>query len=331
MSNSVTTNKDYIDELESVKIPQLQAEISTLKTAEENAVKQLSLIRLFSIPFVYNSDKGKSSILSNKYNESWDDHKHLMYDRWYGKTPRHTLISIGTERIIYWVSLVLWMVMTFTLPVMKTMHQAFKLNRLSFIAASYGVFEIACLLVSCWYYIFRPNMINKSEIKKELRKTRRQLKIKSTELTTYENMVKQYQLATIDPNKQFASMKRKTTDNLRQIVDDTVQNIIPKLTYGQIATKYKEILDKCYKLLDMAEENGAIVTEISKIYNIYINDINNVLIKSSKSNDADTSDVYALINNFNDYIDRKIKKFTDLSDMSVKSEINALVNSFMED
>ena len=326
-----TTNKEYIEELQETIIPELELEVRKLSDKKEALSKKITSIRRFSVPFDYNNtDICSFSILGSRYGESWEEHKTLLHRRWSNETTRHTLISSGSEIILYYVALVIWDILSIFLIFGHSINQLFGLNKLASLCASYALFEILVLIVSTWYYVFRPNMINKSEAKKELKEVKSKLKVASNDLQVKQNIVEQYKLATINPNKEFAAIKKNTTDSLRQIVDYTTATVIPNIKNTDIKDAYAAIMQKCYKLLDMANENGAIVTEISKIYNIYINDINNVLVKLD-SEQVVLSEVYGLLNNFSEYVDRKIKKFSEINTMSLQSEINALVNSFKED
>ena len=78
----------------------------------------------------------------------------------------------------------------------------------------------------------------------------------------------------------------------------------------------------------MARINGSIVTEISKIYTIYIIEISNIM---SKHSDSDTNALIEMITNFGGYVDRKIEKFRGIEKMSLENDINALNKAFLED
>ena len=93
-------------------------------------------------------------------------------------------------------------------------------------------------------------------------------------------------------------------------------------------------LEKCRKLRKLAEDDGRIVTERSKIYVIYMNDINNLLIRVSRSDDymaRDTVEIMEMLRNFDNFVDRKIKKFSNVSNMLISSEIGALNTAFSEE
>lgn len=324
-------SREYIDELQDSIIPDLESKVVKLNARKDALDKKITSIRMLSIPFDYhNTEICTYSVLSSKYNEDWSEHKSMLHRRWANETKRHTLISSGSEVVIYWLTLVIWGITSIYLTFWESVNQIFGLNKLAFLCICYALYEILALIVSTWYYVCRPNSINKVEAKRELREVKSKLKITTNELTVKKNIVEQYKLATLDPNKQFAAIKRNTTDGLRQTVDYTIETVLPGIKNQDIKKAYTEIIDKCCKLLDMANENGAIVTEISKIYNIYINDINNVLVKMN-SQEVVLNDVYNLLNNFSEYVDRKIKKFSEISTMSIQSEINALMNSFKED
>jgi metal-sulfur cluster biosynthetic enzyme len=191
----------------------------------------------------------------------------------------------------------------------------------------YGVYEIISYVVSAYYFVIRPNRINKANYRLEIRKLKAEQKVIQAKIDTDKGLIDAHKIASLKPEKEVANIKAKNITSLKEIISDTRSEIIPKMNQAY-RDRYEVILDKCSSLLSMAEENGSILVEISKIYNIYLNDINSIVMKAT---DENCNDIITMLDNFERYIDRKIEKFKNINDFSVQSEISTLNNIFNED
>lgn len=315
---------NYIEEL-TKSLPKLKKELETLREEKEKVQKYINSISILSVPFTYCSEDNVP-YLSNEYAGSWENLKDSLYSKWRGVTKKHTVMTGTLAYILYVIMHIITIAFALVMIISGT-YRIFKVNMFAFMALTYIVMEAICGIISTWYYLIRPNRINKKEKKRELKKLSIKEKTLKTDIITKENLIETYKIATIDPNKEFSRIKKKSANELREIVEDTVNNILPTLNEG-FTGRYSGILERCNTLLDMAEEDSRIVTEISKIYIIYINDINNILAKSSETN---IESINTLLNNFEAYIDRKINKFNKVSDLLIENDINALNNAFMEE
>ncbi len=319
---------DYIKELTEKEIPRLNEDLEKKKKQCEDIQSKLSKINLFSVPFVYGSwSVGELVITSASYDVSWDRHKQLLRQYWVGKGSKHRLMSDGTCKILEGLSYIICAIIAFIM-IKNGSYKYTRLCKLSFILALLTIQQILIYCISTFYFEFRENLINKQELKAELKKIKSNIKILTNDITTKNNIVEQYKIATIDPNKEFNKVKSKTANSLGDILESTKKEVLPLIENEQLKKTYKDALKRCEILLDMGKSNGAIITEISKIYNIYLNDINALIVKTKPS---DVESIYEMLNNFIVYLNRKIKKFKDIENISLESEVNALNNAFKEE
>lgn len=317
-------DKDYIQEIEE-KIPELNNKLKQIQEDKVETEKFIKTIGLTTLPFIYKNEYNMS-IFSDKYSEDYARYKNRLYSNWREPDKGKRVLTEAASYILYYTYAGICL-LVIALCIIFDIYKFFNINFISFAFIGCFIAELIAGIYSTWYYMVRPNIINKRQSKFKLKQLKKEEKLLLNELQIKSNLIEQYKLATIDPNKQFNKVKRRTSEELREIVKYTLKNIVPNIN-KDLSNKYNEILNKCNKLLDIANEDGRIVTEISKIYNIYINDINEIL---TKSNELNMDNVYVLLNNFESYIDRKLKKFDNISGILIERDINALNKAFMEE
>ena len=185
------------------------------------------------------------------------------------------------------------------------------------------IFDIIAGFISTYYYVIRPNRINKRNYKKVLKTTEIELKALNTNIKTTEGLIEAQELASINPAAEFNKVKMNNYESLMEVITYTKKQVIPNMD-GSLTGMYIDIIAKAEKLLELGKEDGKIITEISKIYNIYMNDVNNILLKKSGNKD----DIIKLLNNFSSYIDRKLDKYNSIDKLLMDSELNALNKIF---
>lgn len=319
-------DKGYAIELEASVIPTLEKQIEQLEEKIETKEIDISRMRTFSLPFSYHDDYiGSYTIFSSDVNMSWKEYKDTLYSEWVGKKSNHRLISSGLDKVLYYMFMTAVIALTVWLLVVQGFGEQI-IDKVRIALIIYAIAEVIAGLVSVWYFVVRINGINKSEIRKEIKRYKKELKIKSNDLEVKKGLLEQYKIASLNPNQELARIKGNTAESLKDIVKYTRDDVIPNIKSDRIKTKYLSILDKCDEILKLAETNGAIITEVSKIYNIYISDINNIITKGEH-----VEGIYELLDNFSTYLDRKINKFRGLNELSIASEISALNDALKEE
>lgn len=321
MSN---VNKNYIEKLQE-ELPEKESKLLQMKMDIDDKVGYKKSIGLFTCPFEY-YESTTASLLSDEVNFNWKKYKKNLYDRWWDPYSGRKMISQGLDRIL----LIAFAGLTLGFSIFAIImgwNKLLQLSAVPFLIFMYAVFEYIAFTVSTWYYVIRPNIVNKRITGKEIKALSKEYKILSNEIKTNKGMIDAYELSRINPDKEFANMRKGTAEALQTIINDTIENVLPSIK-NEYNKKYRGILDKCQKLLDMSLDNGSRITEISKIYNIYINEINYVL---NNSDAASTNDIMTMLNNFESYIDRKITKFDQMHKTSIDSNISALNSAFTED
>lgn len=304
---------------------ELKDKLNRLNKEHDKVLSYLKGITWHSVPFVYDN-KYNISIFSDDFDESWVGYKKLLASRWKNELKNKRVIEINIADKLYCLG---WFITAGLIVASMIFHwnRTVGINIISFSIGIALIYEVVTTIISVDYYVARPNRINKRLAKSEVKRIDAEIKLVETQYKTNENLIEAYNIASINPTKIFNDVKGKTAEDLQEILNDTVSNVIPNIpkVYQDV---YKNILDMCGKLLDLGEENGRIITEISKIYMIYINDINNVLMNS----DIVSQDrIMTLLNNFENYISRKIKKFEEMSKMSIENDIDALNSAFSEE
>ena len=328
---SVTdTNFNYIEEIED-SIPQLERKIKKLKEEQDEYELKLSKLGPLSIPFDFDRYRNHSA-LSSSYQRGWENYKCDVFVDWTnegrGKKKRKCMHP-DTHNWLFYLSYIAFIV-AIVLCAIKGVHKQFGVGLIMFVACAFTSWEVLGLILDSWYWAIRPNMINRRDWKQKIKSIKSQIKVAENDLQVKSNMLEQYKLSTINPNEKFNNIKAVTIGNLRSAIEMTSKEVVPNID-GPFQARYIEILSKCTKLVDMATEDGRIVSEISQIYNIYLNEINNILIKRAKSSEISIDDIMNLLNNFEKYLDRKIDKFNSISDMLIKRDIEALNSAFNEE
>lgn len=323
-------NQETIDELNSAtqekerKLEALQRKISRLES-------YVAGIGLLTCPFKYDNTDNVP-LVSDKFGLSWRRFKYTMREEWYSPVDGKRVMTPEAAGIIYFLGYIL--IASFGVYCIATgLHTKTGLNFFSFAAALWFIYELLVGAISIHHYVIRPNRINKRKAKIELKALKKQEKILANEIVMNKNLIESYKISQINPMEKFNSVKNRGIGDLNAIIEFTESDIIPKISEGY-KKSYTKTLDKCKKLLKLAEEDGRIVTEISKIYVIYMNDINNLLIKVSSSDEYEARDkleIVEMLKNFDAYVERKIKKFSDVSAILLNSEINALNTAFSEE
>lgn len=300
------------------KLKQLKADKEVLEKRRNRVIGHIKSIRPLGFPVLSDSDANK--FVLNLY-ESWAKYKVHLYEYWYKEDKVNR--SMKNPDSDGWLFTCVYIGIIVAVAVYSFKNNIAFGSTLILIAKSLIVYDIVVGIISTLYYIVRPNAINKRNFKKELKNINIELKTVETNLKTTEGLIQAKELASLKPEQEFTRVKLNNYESLVSILDFTKESVIPKLD-SRVAEIYKSIIDKAYKLLELGKENGKLITEVSKIYNIYINDINNILLNKTSANDK----IIETLHNFEAYLDRKIEKFSGIEDMLVESELNALNKIF---
>lgn len=314
-------NAITLPELE-IAIEEDTEELEDISTRIATYVKYDKQTKLFNIPY---SVDGRYGVKLYDYLKTHSfDYKRRLHSSWEDPLEDKNIMTDFAAMTIYVVAHIV-AIFVYLAEVVYLDLSGFEV--ITLLGAFYIIFELICGGCSIFYYVVRPNLINRKIIRRQLKKLWSQEKILKNKIKINENMISNYKLANINPNEQFTGAKLATVEKLRQSLVETERDLVDNIA-DEYKDKYNRILNKCNKLLDLAEENGQIVTEISKIYNIYITEINKILVKADTGK---AKDVLELLDGFESYIDRKLNKFRQLQDMSLDVDIAALKNAFTED
>lgn len=316
---------EYIDEL-NTRIETQKQKQSELNSEKNEKTKILRKFSVFNVPYVYDhKPAGTLALFSDNFDEDWKMYKHMLHSRWKGEERCNTLISKTTEYILYvmmhLVALAL-IIINFSTGFTKQLG----IGKFMAIWVIYFHMEIICGIASTWYYLIRPNIMNNIKLKKEIKALNAEVNLIESDIKSSEGLIEAYKLSKMSPIKTYTAVKERSIEQLEDILNQAISETTK--TDNFISKKYLDILHKCEELLDMARINGSIVTEISKIYTIYIIEIGNIM---SKHSDSDTNALVEMINNFGGYVDRKIEKFRGIEKMSLENDINALNKAFLEE
>ena len=329
-SDTKSMSAAAVDEL-NIATQEKERKLETLQRKITRLESFAAGIGLITCPFRYDG-KDNVSLVSNKFGLSWNKYKYTMMDEWHSPVDGKRVITPEIGGILYFIGYIIAIVFGIY-GISTKLHTKFGINFFSFAAAIWFIYELFVGIVSIYHYVVRPNRINKRKAKAEIKALKKQEKILLNEISINKNIMESYRLSQINPMEQFNSIKTRGINELYDIIGVTESDIIPNISEGYKKT-YTVTLEKCRKLLKLAEDDGRIVTEISKIYVIYMNDINNLLIRVSRSDDymvRDTVEIMEMLRNFDNFVDRKIKKFSNVSNMLISSEIGALNTAFSEE
>lgn len=324
-NNESTISSKYADELIKNDIPKLENRLRNKEAEEKELNRYLSGIKLFVCPFEFHNQENMS-ILSKGFDVSWERYKKLLYEFWRDEANGKRLISENFDLILY----IAWNILGFAsliVIIAQGIHNTLNINFLLFAGIWYFLMETIAGIISIYYYVIRANNINRRITKRMIKAIRAEKKLINNELNTKKSLVEAYKLSTLNPEKHLADIKKKASESLVDELNYSINEVVPSIS-KKYSSRYLAILNKCDKLLRMSKENGSIITEISKIYNIYINEINNILTRVTDENEKE---IIEMLDNFDSYIDRKLSKYTELSKMSISSDIRALSNAFKED
>lgn len=316
-------NYSYMKEIES-ELPEKQKRLEELRSDIESKRKKYNSIGLLA----YEDDDRVIGYFDAWDLRSWEKYKKSMYERYIykGNTCKFMQPSIvNTISIIYIVTQL--SLLAFIL--INKAYNKLGIEWYTFTLLWLICFEILSGVVSIWYYIIRPNLYLRKIKQKEIKKLTLEYKTLSTEIETKQGLIEAYKLATINVNKAMADSKVPIVGQLRQIIDDTRENTLDKLE-PNLKSKYSECLDKCDKILDIGEEDGRIITEINRIYNVYINEINGIIERAELDSDT-TRMVYELLDSFNTFLDKKIQKFSKRNKENVIDDISALKKALQDE
>lgn len=317
---------EYIEELES-KIKSDMDELSRIDNNIEKYTQYINKFSLFNIPYKYGEyDLCSLGIISNKFNGSWEDHKKYLYNYWRGRSKSNKVIAEPTEAFLYIMAHIVYFAIAIWNISSKFMW-AIKVNRVLAFVVLYIFMELICGAASTYYYLFRPNIINNRQFKKEVKALKAERKLIQVSVDNARGLLEAYKLSQLSPSNTFTAVRGRTVEQLGSILQQAYIGL-EHCDVDEIKHKYKITLDKCYQLLDMARENGTIVTEISKIYNIYITEINTII---SKHTSSEYRSLLEMLDNFDAYVNRKISKFEDMEKHSIANDINALNSAFLEE
>ena len=317
-----------LDELED-RVAQGTKKVESLKNKYKNKRDYIKTITLWSVPFQYKK-MINASIFNKEVYFDWGGYKTLLLDEWKDLTINRRVIHPNVGTFFYLATLAGFITAT-VLAIIDKVPAQINMNMFSFSALSFVIFELITGIVSTVYYLFRPNLINKSQAKRELKVLAKELKIAENEFKISTNLLEQYKIAHINPMKKFTEVKARNIEDLMNIVVKAELEVLPKVS-NAYRESFGNTLEKSKVLLEMGKEDGRIITEIHKIYVIYINDISDILLKED-SGDSLTGrlEVVELLKNFSNYLDKKIEKFEKVNQILIDSNISALNKAFMEE
>lgn len=317
-SKNPVINYNYAEELIK-EIPELENNLSRYQTKERELIKRIKKSSSLSVPY------SQDNFIDRGMYENYSNYKEHLMDYWVSPEDGKNCISEERGTLVYVIGYILTAIFAI-ICIFTNSYKFLNLNIVEFVLICGLSYEIISGIVSTWYYIIRPNKINRKSLKKLLKEVQTKIKVLENDITVKKNLVESYKLSTLDPNKQFSNIKSRNIPELKSEVDNAREKVLPNISEGYKEI-YSRILDKCDSLLDKAKDNGSIVTEISKIYIIYLNDINNILMNPNANFDS----INTLLKNLENFVDRKLSKVETLQKTMLESDINALNSALTEE
>lgn len=312
---------NYITEVEE-SLVELKARKCELENKAGKITRMINGIGWFSHPVQKIGEP-----ISNIFEYSWYRVKSDVAREWLNPFNGKECLSPSTSDDLFLIGTACAYGILILSTIMFQVHDLIGIHWTQFLLLGACLWEIICEIIGKVHYIFIPNRVNKKNYKKQLKALNAEIALVDSELKTKENLVETYKLSTINPNQIFGSVKGKTISQLKDMVNHSRSEVLPKI-HSSLVDSYTDALNKCDKILEYANSNATIVTEISKIYNIYLTEIEGLLLKN---NDWITTGVVELLDNFNSYLDRKINKFNAANETMIKVDISALNKIFLEE
>lgn len=309
------------------ELPELHKTLDTLFDEYMQLESHMNSIKNFTVPFKNNpDDKNYPSFMSMYGLNMWNEYQRDVYRNWADPSSGKNCIYYKMNFYLYIGSMTIYYI-GLIIMVLTKINNIFNMTPLTFVALACFIFEIITGIISIYYWIIRPNYINRRIIKKDMKSLEKKLKIIDNEITIKKNIIQQYEMTQIDPEKEYANMKKDMKSQLRKIIKDSKIQVLKNIDKFY-ANRYSTILDKAEKLLYLTENRGTSFTEISKIYIIYLNEINSILLRN---HDNQSNSIIELFDSFESFLDRKIQKFKNMSDIEINRDVKALINAIKEE
>lgn len=323
---NIDSNFDYIVELEEEKIPTLKQNIADLEKERDKLLGERRNWPLLGVPpkpFNRGDYDNILSWLTFHHNEDYINNISSVI-RSYG--IRKPLIDKATVDIIDIILCIAVPAVSNILIERPDIHGFFFiLDILGVSLISLAVYFAIAQVIFIWYFhILTRGKILRSN-KKETKQIKAEISILTKQLKSYENLVEQYKISTLDTNKQISNLKKNTLDELRRVIEKTTSDIIPNIKSNKVKSRYSTILTKCLDILNIASFNGSIVSEISQIFNVYIPEINSLVIIFG----GQDKKIIELLDNFEKHIDDKMLSASKANQFELDSRISALKSSIL--
>ena len=315
------------------------AELESLRTEYKNTYIKYKGTHLDSIPFQYqhvNNSKTKlketfcnSDYFSFNDFEGWSDYKDDLDCKWTGDRHKVRIFGESAELILYIIAHIITSIIAFWIIIdgsYRNLHMWW-LNWATIICGSYLAMELIVGFISTVNYIVIPNILDKRKLRRELKALNFKIKQLENNIAVQTGTLQVYKNYEELSKLTFKNIKRGTRDELFGYIESTRTDIIDTLKSEEIKEEYTRIIDKCEKLLDIASQYAGGITEVSKIYRIYINEINSYIESTGGSQ---TQDLDKLLANFEGFVDKKIEKFSKAHEFNSKMTVEALNKAFTE-
>lgn len=146
-----------------------------------------------------------------------------------------------------------------------------------------------------------------------------------------EEIIESAKAAQVAPSRVVNKAKQPTVISMEQSLTSAKERIKSwEGTQEVYAGRLSKILGKCSKLIEVCKGDTMAVNEISNIYNVLIVETLGVVERYSES-ESSTGELGDMLNNFEDYIDRKLSKYQSMQDIARSCDIAALNKVFNTD
>lgn len=324
----IDTNYNYVVELQDEKIPQIKKEIKSLEDEKAKIERTRKSWHRLGLPPSQFAAFDYSNVFSWIFERGESEFIHEMKDVIRHYDVDKPLIDSKTFDIIDTALCIIVPVIGVVL--IPRDYLGWWLPKVLDVCAM-TCFSVAILKVlEAIFFIEYYSIGIRRKVFSKLRRRQRQIKselgIKSKQLASWESLIEQYKISTLDTGKSISDIKQNTIDELRRTVEKTVEEVLPKVANKKVHSKYASILSKCADILNIATYNGSIVSEISQIFNVYIPEINNLIIIFGS---RQPEKILELLDNFERHIEDKIEQTSKSSQFEFESRVGALKKSIL--
>lgn len=131
----------------------------------------------------------------------------------------------------------------------------------------------------------------------------------------------------IKPERIMDSVKRVSVNGMREEIEEVREQVAT--LKNTVYQKHLDIcLDKCIELLNHCGTDSKALSEISSIYNIYVREVIDTIMKYGDTKEVE---LLEMLDNFEKFMDGKLRKYRNMNELAFKSDIGTLNSIFTSD